>query len=105
MLRALMATGLALVVGCDDGISNGRGDDILALSGDVATGRTLYTSNCQSCHAADGAGVDDLGANIQETDIDVVVDAVLNGRTGMTAYAEFFSDQQIADIAAFVETL
>lgn len=102
MLRVLVAMSCVLVA-CDE-TAGGRAGDILALSGDVANGRTLYTTTCQSCHAADGSGVEDLGINIQDVDIDVVVDAVLNGRTNMAAYGEVFEDQEIADIAAFAES-
>jgi len=32
-----------------------------ALAADAAAGKTVYTSKCQVCHAADGAGNQNLG--------------------------------------------
>jgi len=92
-----------LLGGCADGESGGRQDDILALSSDLASGESLFDANCQSCHAADGSG--GLGSNIQQVDVDLVVDAMLNGRTGMESYADLLTDQEMADIAGYVETL
>lgn len=91
------------MIACD-GASGGRVDTILSLSGDVTNGEDLYTSNCVSCHAADGSG--GIGSNIQGVDVDVTVDAVLNGRGNeMAAYGDLLTDQEIADLTAYVETL
>lgn len=100
-LRVMMA--LCCVLGACETEPAGRAEQILSLSGDVASGEIEYTTNCVSCHSADGSG--GIGSNIQDTDVEVMVDAMLNGRSGMISYADLLQDQQIADIAAYAETL
>jgi mono/diheme cytochrome c family protein len=77
---------------------------ITALTGDTASGETLFSSNCASCHGAAGEGVSAPAiAGLDFTDGDISL--VLNGEDGMPAFGESLSDQDIADIIAYVGTL
>lgn len=102
-LRAMALVGLLCACEGDDPVEGGRADTILALSGDATTGQGTYDAVCAPCHAVDGSG--GIGSNIQDRDVTVFVDAILNGRTGMISYADDFTDQEIADIAAHGESL
>ena len=99
----LRVLAVCVVATACDGVTSERAQTILALTGDVVNGESLYSTNCASCHLADGSG--DIGSNIQGVDQDLLVDAMLNGRTGMISYADLFVDQEIADIAAYAEGL
>lgn len=91
------------------GPTTGTGDDrvqaILALDGDAAAGATLYLSNCQACHDADGTGSLGGGASLP-MQVPVlgeqgVIETVLRGIGNMDAY-DFLENQQVADVAAHV---
>lgn len=78
-----------------------RVDDINALEGDAENGALVYAANCAACHGADGTG--GSGPDITgEDDQDEVTEVVLNGEGGMPAYDGELSDQEIADVVAFV---
>jgi len=97
----VVAVGLVFLVGCaTEGDS--AVDDILMLSGDVVAGETLYGTNCESCHAEDGSG--GIGNDIREVDAATAVDAMWEGRDGMVSFSNLLTEQEIADIAAYVET-
>ena len=98
-----------LFIGCgdgdsgDNGASGSRVDDIQALTGDATEGQTLYASSCQGCHASDGTGQNgnpDITGSISDSDINII----LTGPGQMPAFSSL-TDQQIADIAAYVESL
>jgi mono/diheme cytochrome c family protein len=74
--------------------------------GDPANGKELYTSNgCGSCHTFEPAGssgsvgpnLDDSGASFEDA-----VNQIKNGGGGMPAFGDRMSDEEIADVAAFV---
>ena len=99
-----------LALGCngeDGGKDTGGGgeiDAILALTPDLANGATVYDTNCALCHGDNGEGIDGLGSDIRnETDQAAVIDVVLNGNDdGMTAFRDFLTEQEIADVSGFV---
>lgn len=101
---------LALLMACGDkddtGASGDRAADIMALSGDSAAGETIYTGNCSGCHGADGAGSDTFpgiaGIPTDEAHINIVLDGISG--TAMGGYASL-SDQDIADLFAYISTL
>jgi cytochrome c551 len=79
----------------------GRVDDINALEGDSDNGAIVFADNCAACHGADGTG--GSGPDITgEDDQDEVTDVVLNGEDEMPAYDGDLSDQEIADVVAYV---
>lgn len=74
-----------------------------SASGDAAAGATIYADNCESCHGADGTGggtYPDLTAGIESNE---VVEVVTNGEGDMPAFGESLSEQDILDVAAYVD--
>ena len=100
VMRSLRLVGLMIVGACDGGGS--RVDDILALSGDEAAGDALYAQNCAVCHGASGGG--GSGPNLTGESLDgEVVQVILSGEDEMQAFGDVLSDQEIADILAWLD--
>ena len=96
-----LGVGLAALVFAGCGSKGARVDDILALEGDPVNGAEVYAANCASCHAADGSG--GSGPNIQGEDEDAeVAEVVLEGEEDMPAFDGDLTDQEIADVVAYV---
>ena len=73
----------------------------------VATrGGSIFAHNCQACHGVDGAG--GMGPKLVKNPIlkheDLFWDTVLNGRGPMPAWGAALSEQDIADIFAWLST-
>jgi len=79
------------------------------------TGAATYTSKCQMCHGADGAGTTPAGkamkapsflspAIVKESDADLIA-ATKNGKGKMPAYAGKLSDPEIKGVVAHIRTL
>jgi mono/diheme cytochrome c family protein len=79
-------------------------DAILGLDGDANNGKDVYESNCQGCHGEDGAS-GTVNRNIRESSETELVDVVLNGEDEMPSFADTLSEQEIADVLAYVGTL
>jgi cytochrome c oxidase subunit 2 len=79
------------------------------LVGDVTAGETIWTANnCASCHGADGKS-GSAGENIVNSatnEVSEFTDTVANGKDNgaMPAFPDL-SDQDLADLAAYVATL
>lgn len=88
----------------DDDDTSDPVDAILALTGDSAAGMTIYSDNCSICHGDSGEGGtgDPLDVAIPA---ETIVETVYYGEGIMAAYSETLSDQEIADVAAYVQTL
>lgn len=76
--------------------------------GDAVAGEGLYTTHCASCHGGDaksGSAGENLVEEVGEEDefFNVVVAGKDNG--AMPAFGDELSDQEIADIMAWVATL
>lgn len=74
-------------------------------SGDTAAGKGIFTSNCAGCHALSDAGAAGaVGPNLDEVKPDeaTVKNQVINGGGGMPAFKDTLSDQEIADVSAYV---
>ena len=96
---AALALGL---VAC--GGKEGRVEEVLALEGDATNGAEVYAVNCAGCHGADGGG--GSGPNIQGEDSEEeVAGVVLEGEDEMPSYDGDLTDQEIADVVAFVTTV
>ena len=81
-----------------------RAQTILALTGDSSAGATTYQTNCQGCHGDDGDGP--VGTNLQGWVMtEESVNAIIDGKGSMPGFGNYFTDQEIADLVAFVETL
>lgn len=106
-MRVLFGVMAALAIGCSGDAGDGgepltREEQILSLSADVASGEALYGTNCEVCHGVGGAG--GVGPTLVGKDAPTVVTSMLEPPSGMTAF-ESLEDQEIADIAGYVETL
>ena len=78
-----------------------------AAEGDPVAGKAVFTTNCGGCHVMDDAGTSGtVGPNLDESQPDeaLVVDRVTNGSGVMPPFAGVLTEQQIADVAAYVST-
>ena len=77
-----------------------------AAEGDPAAGEEIFASaGCGSCHTYERAGsTGTAGPNLDESqsDYDGAYQQIANGGGGMPAFKDQLSEQEIADVAAFV---
>ena len=77
-----------------------------ATEGDAANGKKVFASaGCGGCHTFSAAGsTGTVGPNLDDAsiDVDAAAQQVKNGGGGMPAFGDRLSDQEIADVAAFV---
>ena len=77
-----------------------------AAEGDPANGKTIYASaGCGGCHTFSAAGsTGTAGPSLDEADVDFdgAFEQIKNGGGGMPAFGDRLSDQEIADVAAFI---
>ncbi len=101
----------ALIVATTFGLSAQRRDFPVRPPGDPAAverGKALYGVNCQFCHGADTRGGDSgpsllrSGLVLADQKGEMIAPVVRAGRPGMPKFT--FTDDQVADIAAFVHT-
>jgi cytochrome c553 len=81
-----------------------------ALEGDPAAGKEIFlgASACGGCHTLADAGASGaVGPNFDDTtpSAELVVDRVTNGQGGMPSFSSSLSEQQIADVAAYVSSV
>jgi mono/diheme cytochrome c family protein len=74
--------------------------------GDAAKGKSIFASaGCGGCHTFSKAGsTGTVGPNLDDANIDFAraVQQITNGGGGMPPFGDRLSDQEIADVAAFV---
>jgi mono/diheme cytochrome c family protein len=74
--------------------------------GDPAAGKDVYASaGCGSCHTlADAGSTGTIGPNLDDSSIDFdgAVEQIRAGGGGMPAFEGQLSEQEIADVAAYV---
>jgi len=75
--------------------------------GDAAAGKTIFVGagGCGSCHTFAYAGTSgSIGPNLDDSQprFELAVDRITNGQGAMPAFADQLSEQQIADVAAYV---
>ncbi|HUH15771.1 MAG TPA: cytochrome c [Gaiellaceae bacterium] len=77
-----------------------------AAEGDAAAGESVFASaGCGGCHALDAAGSSGaVGPNLDQSqpDAELVETRVRNGSGAMPAYEGQLTDEEIADVTAFV---
>jgi mono/diheme cytochrome c family protein len=76
--------------------------------GNAAAGKTVFTSNCSSCHTlADANAKGTIGPNLDDLkpDAATVAHQVENGGGAMPAFKGTLSATQIADVAAYVSSV
>ena len=77
------------------------------VEGDPVAGKAVFTgaSGCTGCHTlADAGATGTVGPNLDETkpSADLVVDRVTNGLGNMPSFKDSLTEQQIADVAAYI---
>ena len=77
-----------------------------AAEGDPAQGKSVYASaGCGGCHTFSAAGsTGTVGPNLDDASIDFegAVQQITNGGGGMPPFGDRLSDQEIADVTAFI---
>ena len=86
--------------------SSGEQLPAMKLTGDAAAGKQVFeTAGCKGCHTlADAGATGTVGPNLDDAkpDKDLVIDPVTKGMGAMPPFAGQLTDQQIADVAAYV---
>ena len=90
----------------EDGGGGGGGSG--EVEGDPAAGKEIFAANgCGSCHTlADAGSTGNIGPNLDESSVDfaAAVEQITNGGGGMQAYSGTLSEEEIANVAAYVVT-
>ncbi|MFQ4135573.1 cytochrome c6 PetJ [Nodosilinea sp. PGN35] len=80
-----------------------------ALAADLGHGAQIFGNNCAACHIGGGNVVNGAKtlkqADLDQYDmasIDAIVTQVTNGKNAMPAFRGRLSDEDIADVAAYV---
>jgi cytochrome c6 len=81
-----------------------------AGEGDPAAGKEVFLGApaCGGCHTLADAGTSGtVGPNLDDSQpsFELVVDRVTNGQGGMPSFSSTLSEQQIADVAAYVSSV
>ena len=79
-------------------------------AGDAAAGKEVFlgTAGCSGCHTlADAAATGTIGPNLDavKPSDDKVVSQVTTGGGGMPPFGDTLTEQQIADVAAYVSSV
>ena len=78
----------------------------MKLTGDATAGKAVFESaGCKGCHTlADAGATGTVGPNLDDAkpDKDLVITRVTKGMGAMPPFAGQLTDQQIADVAAYV---
>jgi cytochrome c6 len=78
--------------------------------GDPAAGKEIFVGvgGCGSCHTLADAGTSGtIGPNLDDAapSFELAVDRVTNGQGAMPSFSDQFTEQQIADVAAYVSSI
>jgi mono/diheme cytochrome c family protein len=79
-----------------------------SAAGSDAAGKVIFETNCGSCHTLSDAGTTGtIGPNLDDLKppYDVIVEQVTNGGGAMPPFGGTLSEQQIADVAAYVSAV
>jgi mono/diheme cytochrome c family protein len=83
--------------------------ETMAPGGDAAAGKEVFGSaGCATCHTlADAGASGQVGPNLDEAKppAELVVDRVTHGKGAMPSFEGQLSDEQIADVAAYVSSV
>ena len=90
----------------EDGGGGGGGSG--EVEGDPAAGKEIFAANgCGSCHTlADAGSTGTVGPSLDDSTIDFAgaVEQITNGGGGMQPYSGTLSEEEIANVAAYVVT-
>lgn len=100
---------LIVVVALALSACGGRADQIAKMTGTASSGETLYTQTCADCHGPDGAGTAsgvDLHGPAKNKAAAEIIETIISGKanTAMIPYGNTYSDQQIADLYAYIKS-
>lgn len=104
-LSRIVADEIEFFAGADRAEVQARIDAILALDGDAEAGGALFSGPCAGCHGPDGHGMafaPDLRERVPGAGDAALVQTLLQGRGAMPAWAERFTDAELADLLAFL---
>lgn len=110
---ALIALATVLSSGCAPAVSAKTDTTIgtsTTLGGDKEAGAIAFTNNCSTCHGPTGAEGGAVGPSLrnehQRMDFAAVDSWIKDPAPPMPKlYPQFLSDQQVRDLAAYVESL
>lgn len=71
-------------------------------AGDLKNGESVFAANCSVCHGADGTGAQGGPPLTNSTNLDAVLAQVENGGSGMPAFGDQLSADEILDVSAYV---
>ncbi len=77
--------------------------EITSLTGDVNRGIPLYNTNCKGCHGESGNEMAPAAREAKE-EIDEAASVILKGDGTMPSFEGKLSNQEIADILAYLRT-
>jgi mono/diheme cytochrome c family protein len=117
LLASFALFSLLLTVSAQDGAASGgaagqEGGAQEAAAGDAAAGEALFTGTlgCYGCHGRAGGG--GMGPSLADAnwiyggDVASITETLVNGRPGgMPAYGSQASEEEIADVVAYVISL
>jgi cytochrome c6 len=80
------------------------------IEGDPAAGKEVFlgAAACGGCHTLSDAGTSGtVGPDLDESqpDYELALDRVTNGQGGMPSFSSTLSEQQIADVSAYVSSV
>jgi mono/diheme cytochrome c family protein len=112
ILRTIAVACVAFMVGLG-GTACGGGDDNEATTAEdtttgqetTAVGREVFVANCGTCHTLSDAGTSgSIGPALDGGgySVDRVEEQVRNGGGAMPAFEDTLSDEEIAEVAAYV---
>lgn len=93
---------LTLLAACNATPSNSDVARIAALTPDNANGTTVFADNCAVCHGDTGGGGTGPKLAGKAIALDTVIDTVFNGKESMPEFGSSLTDQEIADVSAYV---
>lgn len=93
-----------IVTGCGGDATGDRVEAILALTGDPAAGDPLFQATCADCHNVDASGGTGPGL-VGQADSELMATQILDGGATMPPQADLLTDQEIADIIAWIQSL
>ena len=108
-MKTTFALTITLTIAAALGMACGTEPDASHPDGVAASGEALFTTNCTSCHGADarsGNARQNLPEAIADDGVDEIFSIISNGKDNgaMPAFADKLSEQEIADIIAWIKT-